>query len=280
MMSARRPIPLVVVVLALLCAAVPPVPAEAEPDGDAPLPSPDWVLDLDEGLRHAAEGDRPVLVDVYADWCQPCIIMERETYAHPDVIAKLDAWVAVKLDTEVDEGPANRYDVSILPTTLVLESNGRLVVAVPGQLGPDRMLELIAKVDAGWSDYREAMGQPADADAMERAAGYLVTLGNFEGAARALQLSAMQLRRSGAPLERVHEVELKIAQAKLADGAWREAEAEFDRLADAGALPTIRAMALLGLADSAERRGQTSSAERLRSKVRDRYPEVAARLGL
>lgn len=278
MMSARRPMSLVAVTVALLCAAVPPLPAET--DAAEPLPSPEWVLDLDEGLESAAENDRPVLVDIYADWCQPCVVMERETYAHPDVIAELDAWVAVKLDADVHDRQANRYDVSILPTTLVLEPNGRLVVAVPGQLGPEQMLDLLARVGAGWSDYRAAMGKPGDADAMERAASYLVTLGNFEGAARALQLSAMQLRGSGAPAERIHEVELKIAQAKLADGAWREAEAEFDRLAEAGAVPAIRAMALLGLADSAERRGQTSSAERIRRKIRDRYPEIAGRLGL
>lgn len=277
-MPAHRPIPLVAVVLALLCTTAPPVAAETDPD--AALPSPDWVPDLDEGLRNAADGDRPVLVDVYADWCQPCIVMERETYAHPEVIAALDTWVAVKLDAEVHDRLATRYDVSILPTTLVLESNGRLVASIPGQLGPDRMLDLIARVDAGWSGYREAMARPGDADAMERAAGYLVTLGNFAGAARSLQLSAMQLRGAGAPSERVHEVELKIAQAKLADGAWREAEAEFDRLAKGGAVPTIRAMALVGLADSAERRGQTSNAERIRRKIRDDYPEVAARLGL
>jgi uncharacterized protein YyaL (SSP411 family) len=277
-MDARRSFSVARTLVAVVL-AVAPVAADATGDEDA-LPSPDWVGSLDEALRLAAEGDRPVLVDVFADWCQPCHIMERETYAHPDVIEALGSFVAFKLDAEVEGDRADRYGVSILPTTLVLEPNGRLVIAVPGQLGPDAMLRLVRGVQAGWSDYRAAMGHPGDADAMERAAGYLVGLGNFEGAARALQLAVMQLRAANAPPTRVHEMELKIAQARLADGAWREAEAEFNRLARTGAAATIRAMALVGLADSAQQRGLISVAERFRRQVREQYPEIAARLDL
>lgn len=268
--------PAILLGLALIAAT----PASTGEASDDAIPSPDWIFDLDRGLAAAAERGVPVLVDVFADWCQPCHVMERETYGNPEVISALRGFVAVQLDAERDGKRADRYGVTILPTTLVLEPNGRLVASVSGQLGPDAMLRLIEQVSNGWSDYRGAVASPGDPDAMDRAAGYLVRLGNFDGAARMLQLAAGRLRADGASDERIHSTELKIAQAKFAAGAWREAEAEFRRLADTGASPTIRAMALVGLADGAERQGRASVAERFRRQVREEYPEIARRLDL
>src|SRR5512137_2126003 len=62
--------------------------------------APAW-LGWDAGLREAARLQRPVLVDVYTDWCGWCKRMDRDVYARADVQAYLARrFVTVKLNAE------------------------------------------------------------------------------------------------------------------------------------------------------------------------------------
>jgi thioredoxin 1 len=58
-----------------------------------------------------------VVVDFYADWCGPC-----KKYApHFEELAKIFSKMTfVKVDTEENEAIMNHFEVSSLPTTLVL----------------------------------------------------------------------------------------------------------------------------------------------------------------
>lgn len=98
-------------------------------------------LGLEAALQKAAQEDRLVLVDVAARWCGPCQQLDRESFPHADVTAETDAhFVAIKVDGEVDDGPAimRRYHVVGFPTLLVLRPDGTELDRVFGfQAGPD-----------------------------------------------------------------------------------------------------------------------------------------------
>lgn len=53
---------------------------------------------LDAAVAEAARQGRPVIIDVYADWCASCIVMEREVLSRPEVRAVLDRGVRLKFD--------------------------------------------------------------------------------------------------------------------------------------------------------------------------------------
>ena len=61
------------------------------------------------GLAAAASSRRPVIVDVYTDWCRWCRQMDREVYGRADVSGYLAAkFVAVKLNAEGVRPPRTR----------------------------------------------------------------------------------------------------------------------------------------------------------------------------
>src|SRR2546427_4116366 len=63
----------------------------------------------DAGLQQAKQLQRPILVDVYTQWCGWCKRMHRDVYSRGDVRDYLNQkFVMVKLDAEATEGA--RYE--------------------------------------------------------------------------------------------------------------------------------------------------------------------------
>jgi thioredoxin-related protein len=130
------------------------------------------------GLEAAAASRRPVVVDVYTDWCRWCKQMDREVYARADVGEYLASrFVTIKLNAESPEAVtykgrnltarslASSFDVSGYPTTIFLAPNGDHLANVPGYLEPGRFLLLLRYVGDGhmdrgvtWDDYVKKSG--------------------------------------------------------------------------------------------------------------------------
>lgn len=131
------------------------------------------------GLAVAAAQHRPVVVDVYTDWCRWCRQMDREVYGRPDIGRYLAAhFVTVRLDAESAEpvtyrgrdltarALASAFEVSGYPTTIFLAADGDHLANVPGYVAPDRFLLLLRFIGDGhmdrgvkWEDYvRQSAG--------------------------------------------------------------------------------------------------------------------------
>lgn len=94
---------------------------------------------FDEALKNA--GDKPVLVDFFAEWCGPCKM------AAP-VIDELSGEYAekaeiFKVDVDTEQEVAQRFGVMSIPTVIVFK-NGEPVdtkIGFPGKDGYVQMLE-------------------------------------------------------------------------------------------------------------------------------------------
>ena len=113
-----------------------------------------YVIELnDENFtREVIESDLPVLVDMWAPWCGPCMEMKPE-------IAKCAKQFKGKVkvaELNVDEHPdfGSEYSVAALPTLMVFV-DGEVVQTSVGSRSFD---DLVAFVET----YRNAVGDPAD----------------------------------------------------------------------------------------------------------------------
>ncbi len=151
-----------------------PLPAAPARAGSAGLKWQNW----DSGLRVAVKTQRPVLVDVYTDWCGWCRRMDRDVYTRDDVRDYLSRrFVTVKLDAEAtDEASyqgrmytsrslAGRFGVSGYPTTIFLRANGEHLVNVPGYVPGDRFLLLLRYVGEGAMDHGQSFDDFVKSDA-------------------------------------------------------------------------------------------------------------------
>lgn len=134
------------------------------PGARAAAPGIQW-RSWDAGLREAGKNRRPVLVDVYTDWCGWCKRMDRDVYARAEVRGYLSKkFVTVKLDAEASDAAgyegrrwtsrtlASRFNVTGYPTTIFLRSNGEHLANLPGYIQADRFLLLLRYVGDGAMD--------------------------------------------------------------------------------------------------------------------------------
>lgn len=115
-----------------------------------------WQPYSEAALHSAHTQGQPVLIDIYADWCAPCVEMDHFTFRHADVVAALDAFATLRLDVTTSvssEGQRliERYNIYGAPTILFFDRAGtertelRLMGFVPAAAFVERLQRLEEK---------------------------------------------------------------------------------------------------------------------------------------
>src|SRR5262249_44284943 len=82
-----------------------------------------------QALAQARSEGRPAVVDFRADWCLPCLEMERTTFVAPEVTARVGGFEMLRADvTEMSnatESLLSRYGVLGVPTTIFFAADGK-----------------------------------------------------------------------------------------------------------------------------------------------------------
>ena len=86
--------------------------------------------------------DKPVVVDFWAEWCRPCLVMAP---IYEEVAREL-AGRAVFAKVNVDEAPelAERFNIMAIPTIMVFV-DGRPVDRLVGAVGKEGLLAFLSK---------------------------------------------------------------------------------------------------------------------------------------
>jgi thiol:disulfide interchange protein DsbD len=101
---------------------------------------------------------KPVMLDVYADWCVSCKELETLTFADDRVRERLAGLTLVRLDvtgnSPEDKAIMKRYGLFGPPALLFFHPEGRELAdaRVVGYQAPDRFLKTLGRVGLGHPD--------------------------------------------------------------------------------------------------------------------------------
>lgn len=113
-----------------------------------------WQSYTAQALEAAKQEKRVALVDVYADWCIPCVELDHVTLRHRDVVQRLAGAVTLRIDATQGVGAEgqqflDRYAVFGVPTILMFDRQGQEhpELRVNGFVTPQALLERLSKLD-------------------------------------------------------------------------------------------------------------------------------------
>lgn len=115
-------------------------------------------LTFDAAAAAVVAGGRLLLVDVTADWCQPCKQMDQTTWLSPDVVKWLsEKTLPIQLAAESDD--AKQFKVQSVPTIIALR-DGKELDRVTGSRNPTALLEWLNGLETGKTELDRLRSTP------------------------------------------------------------------------------------------------------------------------
>ncbi|HEV7879203.1 thioredoxin domain-containing protein [Bradyrhizobium sp.] len=101
----------------------------------------------DELFSRASAEQRFVILDLEAVWCHWCHVMEKTTYADPEVAELLASkYIPVRVDQDANPDLSSRYGDWGWPATIVFGPDGTEIVKIRGYIEPARMQALLKAI--------------------------------------------------------------------------------------------------------------------------------------
>lgn len=117
-----------------------------------------WEQFSEAKIAEAKSLNKPVVIDFYADWCIPCLELDRKTFTDPGVIAETKDFIRLKVDLTHFDSPESealrkKFSIAGVPTIVFIDKHGREVASsrVVGYLPPSEFIEKVKPVLAAGS---------------------------------------------------------------------------------------------------------------------------------
>jgi thiol:disulfide interchange protein len=103
--------------------------------GDEPIGELVWFQDdFEAASAEAAASGKPLLIDMYADWCGPCRTLGEEYFTSDEMKPVLSSFVLLRIDVDNPDmaSHAQRYNVSAIPCVVIARDDGTEIDRIVG----------------------------------------------------------------------------------------------------------------------------------------------------
>ncbi len=97
----------------------------------------------------AKKEQKLIFIDLYATWCGPCKIMERDVLSREDVGEFMTKhYTCAKFDIDKPTGKelSKKYAIRTIPTYLVFDLEGHLLQSVSALMTPEEFIEKFSEM--------------------------------------------------------------------------------------------------------------------------------------
>lgn len=115
----------------------------------APSKDITWTDTMESAQKLASNSDKNIMIFFTGTWCSPCRIMKRQVFADSEIMKAMDAEVVpveINIDDPNSEALVKRYNIGATPTTIFINSEGKVINYYVGKVGKTKFLEMLLKI--------------------------------------------------------------------------------------------------------------------------------------
>ena len=114
------------------------------------VPSNDitWASNFTSAKNISRESNKNMLIFFTGKWCAPCRIMKREVFTDEEAMKVINSEVVpviIDIDDPSSSELVNQYKISKTPTTVILDSQEKVLEYVTGKIDKNEFLEILNK---------------------------------------------------------------------------------------------------------------------------------------
>jgi thioredoxin-related protein len=93
--------------------------------------------------------NRKIFLHFWAEWCDSCKIMAKETFTDSAVIAYLNKhFISIKVNSDKEKSIVAEYSVRGLPDNWFIAEKNEIIGNQPGAIPPDKLLQLLRYIQS------------------------------------------------------------------------------------------------------------------------------------
>lgn len=109
-----------------------------------------WANDITSVQKLTNDSGKNTLIFFTGKWCVPCRIMKREVFADKEVEKFINSQITpvmIDVDNPNTKELVNHYKVEATPTTIIVDSKGKVLDYAVGKIGKNKLLEMFSNIE-------------------------------------------------------------------------------------------------------------------------------------
>jgi thiol:disulfide interchange protein len=104
-----------------------------------------WAKSFDEAYETAKKENKPVMIDVYTDWCGWCKRLDKDVYTAANVVQLSEKFVCFKLNPDKDPAHGDLFKVEGYPAIIFTDPDRKEVSRISGYVPADEFAKEMEK---------------------------------------------------------------------------------------------------------------------------------------
>lgn len=114
-----------------------------------------WMTSYEDAQKLAIATNKLILIDFWATWCRPCLMMDSDTWSKQEVKDLMNNFVPLKIDIDSNRSIASKYSANRIPYVVIIDPTGEIIFDEAGYKDKNKMIRILEKYSVNMQGFQD-----------------------------------------------------------------------------------------------------------------------------